>query len=33
MISEESRDIEDQSNGYWKLRFAIKGINYILKYM
>ncbi len=31
MISEESRDTKNWSNGSWKFSFAVTGINYIKK--
>ncbi len=33
MVSEGSCDTEDWSNGCWKFSFAIKWINYIIKYI
>ncbi len=33
MISKESCDTENWSNGYWKLSFAVTGINRIIKYI
>ncbi len=32
MISKEPRNTEDWSNGCWKLSFAMKVTNYILKH-